>query len=56
MNSNQIATYLFAGVFLGLVVGFILTANVHDHWRTTATEQGCAQYNSKTGDFEWLKR
>ena len=28
---------------------------VASKWQKAAIEQGCAQYNQQTGDFEWLK-
>lgn len=55
MNKGFELILLFIAIFL---FGIALGANLYE-WiqcRPLAIENGCGQYNSQNGDFEWVKR
>lgn len=57
--SDDIGSVLFnAGLLIlaGALFGFLLTAYVSGaHYRAAAIEQGCAAYDTTTGDWHWLE-
>ena len=48
---DTITKALFAGLIAGSILGMVVTAYVYTG---SAIENGCAQYNNKTGAFEWI--
>jgi hypothetical protein len=40
-----------AGMFISFMAGGAISTKGH---QKTAIENNCAQYNSQTGDFEWV--
>jgi len=49
MKVDYILTWLF--VFLGLVLGIDIAITMQHN---IAAKTECAQFNPKTGDFEWI--
>lgn len=47
-----ICTFLI-GIILGLLVADVLGKS---NYQPQAIENNCAQYNSTTGEFEWIKK
>jgi len=48
------------GMFLGLITGIILTffiaeAYYVNYYQRISIKYNCAQFNNKTGNFEWIK-
>ena len=44
---------------IGMLIGIIIVASVVDYkWKhnNEIVKQGCGQYNSTTGNFEWIKK
>lgn len=42
---------------LGFLAGLSAGGMVANYmWQNQAIEQGCGQFNGKTGDFEWIQK
>lgn len=41
---------------IGLMFGLLVTLSVIRNNEAKAVANGCAQYNEKTGDFEWIAK
>jgi hypothetical protein len=55
-HDDIVGPMFFAGLVIGAVVSCGLTSNYHDrYYKNKAIEFGAAQYNSQTGDFEWIR-
>ena len=43
------------GVCIGIMIGALIWLNLADsYYHEKTVTHSCAQYNAKTGDFEWL--
>lgn len=49
---NEVFTFI-AGVCLGGMITMFVTMYAGHEWHKDIVEQGCGQYNSKTGIFEF---
>jgi hypothetical protein len=55
-NNDDIVGLMFLAALVAAVVSYGLTSNYHDrYYKNKAIEFGAAQYNSQTGDFEWIR-
>jgi hypothetical protein len=47
--------FLFiGGIFIGAIVSFLITlVIINEIWQENTVKHGCAEYNQKTGHFEW---
>lgn len=49
-------TWVIAVFVVGIIIGCVAGYSVTDgYYQTTAIKHSCAQHNSTTGDFEWIK-
>ncbi len=56
MKCDQPLVIAFVFVVLfGFVLGLYVASSSLEQEKETAIAAGCAQYNPKTGKFEWLK-
>jgi hypothetical protein len=52
---NPLGYAIFAAIFFGVgtIIGGVVDTNT---MKNKAIKYNCAQYNSQTGNFEWLKK
>ncbi|MES0444958.1 MAG: hypothetical protein ABUJ92_00295 [Desulfobacterales bacterium] len=47
-------SFIIGMVIGGVISGFLIGNIVESTYKADAVKQGCAQYNPKTSDFEWI--
>ena len=51
-DTPRIAIAIGFSFCIGIIFGILIA---EENWRAAAIENGCAQYNPKTADFEWIE-
>jgi len=51
INMVSVGVLLFVGALIGSMVG---ATSVHNSWSYDSAQTECAQFNPKSGHFEWL--